>query len=293
MLARDGDNSTDLLAAGELAIYAGQSEKALSFCRRAVAIEPSAATYGGLGEIHFALGQHDSSLIYLRRAVEADPQQARFRFNLANNLEVLGMFEEADIHFQAYIKMEPEDAIGHFNYGVHLDNLDRIEAALNEISAAVNLDPRMVRGHVVQAQLLERLGQFADAANVLERLLASEDQELESRDQVILWIEQLRQSQQKINAAFLAGKIHLLHLVTEDTAIVDIIQQELAQGVDFATLAIRCSSGTTAATGGDIGWVSPKDMVEPLRSAIESLAPNETSPPIETSGLFHFFRRVN
>jgi parvulin-like peptidyl-prolyl isomerase len=83
-----------------------------------------------------------------------------------------------------------------------------------------------------------------------------------------------------------------LHIITPDTLAVRLIQQELALGTDFASLATRFSSGPTAAAGGDIGWVAPSEMVEPLRSAIEALAPNEISPLVVQRGQYHFFKRV-
>ncbi len=61
---------------------------------------------------------------------------------------------------------------------------------------------------------------------------------------------------------------------------------------DFASLVVQYSTGPAAARGGDIGWVRAEDMVEPLRTAIVRLQPGETSPPIESKGLIHLFKRL-
>ena len=57
----------------------------------------------------------------------------------------------------------------------------------------------------------------------------------------------------------------------EDAEALRLVQEGLAAGEDFATLATRFSTGATAVRGGDIGWVDPKEMVGPLRGAIEPL----------------------
>jgi len=67
---------------------------------------------------------------------------------------------------------------------------------------------------------------------------------------------------------------------------------EIEAGEDFGNLAVRFSVGPTAARGGDIGWVAPQDMAGALREAIEVLGVNEISPPVESGGLTHLFKRI-
>jgi len=293
LMIREGETGADLLIAGELSVLAGRQLEAIDYCRRAVALEPGAATYGGLGEIHFALGRHDSALTYLRQAVELDPDESRHRFNLANNLELLGLSDEAATHFQTYVAMEPLDPLGHLNYGVHLEKLLRPYDALDQVQEAVRLDADLLEARVVLAQLHEKLGQYGEAAAAVAFLLDQQTMELENRASVLDWHERLLARQREIEVAGERGQKRLLHIVTDDARAAQQIEQELAEGVDFALLATRFSTGSTAAQGGDIGWIAPSDMVEPLRSAIERLAVNENSPPIEAGGLYHFFRRIN
>ncbi|MBU4568645.1 MAG: peptidyl-prolyl cis-trans isomerase, partial [Alphaproteobacteria bacterium] len=65
------------------------------------------------------------------------------------------------------------------------------------------------------------------------------------------------------------------------------IVQQLQQGADFRVAAQRISSAPTAATGGDMGWVTAEDLPPALSSAVaESTAP-ALLPPIETeSGIY-------
>jgi len=88
------------------------------------------------------------------------------------------------------------------------------------------------------------------------------------------------------------GKVHILHMVLGQKEILDKVLESLELGANFAELTVRYSGGPAAARGGDIGWIKPADMVEPLRSAIEALAENEISPPVESRGLYHLFKRI-
>ncbi len=88
------------------------------------------------------------------------------------------------------------------------------------------------------------------------------------------------------------GKVHILHMVISQQEILDKVLESLEMGADFTELTVRYSGGPAAAKGGDIGWIKPQDMVEPLRSAIEALAENKISPPVESRGLFHLFKRI-
>ena len=74
--------------------------------------------------------------------------------------------------------------------------------------------------------------------------------------------------------------------------VLEMVTTELAAGTPFTTVAVRFSSGQAAAKGGDIGWINPADMVESMKAVIQELAVNETSPPVETGGLYHIFKRI-
>jgi tetratricopeptide (TPR) repeat protein len=279
----------DLRGASELSILAGQKDRAVDYCRRAVAIEPGAASYGSLGEAFFATDEIDSALVYLRRAVEMGGASSRFVFNLANALEVSGLFEEAEVQFQTYLQVEPQDPVGHFNYGIHLDKMGRTDKALEHVARAVELDPYMLSARVVQVQMLEQQGAWDEALAALGELRRrdrSNDAEL------AYWEERLIAARDEVHGADREGKVHLLHMVVGNADVLARVTAALADGEDFAAVTVRFSGGPAAAKGGDIGWIDPQEMVEPLRGAILKLGVNETSPPIESKGLFHLFRRV-
>lgn len=68
------------------------------------------------------------------------------------------------------------------------------------------------------------------------------------------------------------------------------LREELAGGADFAALAKAYSEGPEAASGGLVGWTAHGDLVEPLETAVFSLAPGEVSDALETEFGFQLLK---
>lgn len=65
------------------------------------------------------------------------------------------------------------------------------------------------------------------------------------------------------------------------------ILEQLREGADFNLAAQQISSAPTAATGGDIGWVSTEDVSPEIAAAISSLpGPGLTEPVITDTGIY-------
>ncbi len=64
----------------------------------------------------------------------------------------------------------------------------------------------------------------------------------------------------------------------------DRIIQQLRQGASFVGYARQFSEASTAAVGGDLGWVRPEQLPEPLAVAMRSLQPGQVSLPIRVPG---------
>jgi peptidyl-prolyl cis-trans isomerase C len=67
--------------------------------------------------------------------------------------------------------------------------------------------------------------------------------------------------------------------------------RRVAAGEDFAALARELSEDPSAARGGDVGFVRPADLAEPLRSAAAALAPGAVSPPLATPSGYVLLKR--
>jgi peptidyl-prolyl cis-trans isomerase SurA len=104
-----------------------------------------------------------------------------------------------------------------------------------------------------------------------------------SDNQVEDHLERLRTASKKTQ--FRVGEIFLYAPDDETRAdamrAAESIVQQLQQGADFRTAAQRISSAPTAATGGDMGWVTADDLAPALAEAVSTATVPSLLPPIE------------
>ena len=62
------------------------------------------------------------------------------------------------------------------------------------------------------------------------------------------------------------------------------ILAQLRNGASFAGYARQYSEASTAAVGGDLGWVRPAQLPEPLAAAVRQMQPGQVSNPIPVQG---------
>jgi len=62
------------------------------------------------------------------------------------------------------------------------------------------------------------------------------------------------------------------------------ILEQLKNGASFAAYARQYSEASTAAVGGDLGWVRPEQLPGPLSAAIRTMGPGTISNPIAVQG---------
>lgn len=69
----------------------------------------------------------------------------------------------------------------------------------------------------------------------------------------------------------------------------DRIVDQLRQGVPFAVMARQFSEASTAAVGGDLGWVPEGQLPEDVAKMLGSMRVNQVSDPIRTAGGFSIY----
>lgn len=62
------------------------------------------------------------------------------------------------------------------------------------------------------------------------------------------------------------------------------ITTALQQGASFSAYARQYSEASTAAVGGDLGWVHPEQLPDPIAAVVRTMNANTLSAPIETPG---------
>lgn len=75
----------------------------------------------------------------------------------------------------------------------------------------------------------------------------------------------------------------------EVKALADKLITQIRSGASFSAVAQQFSQSPSAATGGDIGWVTPSQFGPPLDDAIAKMNPGEISYPIHTTAGYYIF----
>jgi len=83
--------------------------------------------------------------------------------------------------------------------------------------------------------------------------------------------------------------IRLNEVVSEADAVNRLadLKDRIEHGADFTELARLHSDDTSAARGGDLGWISPGDTVPEFEQAMRRLEPGEVSAPFKTAFGWH------
>jgi peptidyl-prolyl cis-trans isomerase SurA len=68
------------------------------------------------------------------------------------------------------------------------------------------------------------------------------------------------------------------------------LRERITNGADFAELAKASSADLSAVRGGDLGWLNPGDTVPEFEKAMNSLAINEVSQPIQSPFGWHLIQ---
>lgn len=89
------------------------------------------------------------------------------------------------------------------------------------------------------------------------------------------------------HARHILVRVNELTSEAEAKAKIERLKDRLDGGTPFADLAKLNSEDTTAAKGGDLGWLSPGDTVPEFEDAMKKLAPNQVSPPVRTTFGWH------
>jgi peptidyl-prolyl cis-trans isomerase SurA len=101
--------------------------------------------------------------------------------------------------------------------------------------------------------------------------------------------DQIKATQQRLMAAAAKPQFQISEVFLDATRIggMDAAQKgaaqlvaQLQQGAPFSSVARQFSSSSTAAAGGDAGWISPGEMPAEVQAVIEQLRPGQLSQPI-------------
>lgn len=119
-------------------------------------------------------------------------------------------------------------------------------------------------------------------------------QQAKIEDSVSVGDDEVKAILDKLNASkgteeYRVGEIYLSATPATQSQTLDNankILAQLRQGASFAGYAREYSQSSSAAVGGDLGWVRPEQLPGPLASALQQMQPGMISAPIPVAGGF-------
>jgi peptidyl-prolyl cis-trans isomerase SurA len=218
----------------------------------------------------------DQRLALILAANENKPteeEMQRLRLQVLRNLidETLQIQEAkaADIEISDQEVEESYARVASQNFN---QNIQAMDAYLKRIGSSPSSLKRQIRGELAWQRLLRR--NVAPFVNVAE-------------DEVQELLERLKAA--KGTDEYRIGEIYLAATPAAKAAVYENakkIVEQLKQGGSFVAYARQYSQASTAAVGGDLGWIRLAQLPPELAEAAAQMQPNQLVGPIEVNGGF-------
>jgi peptidyl-prolyl cis-trans isomerase SurA len=163
-----------------------------------------------------------------------------------------------------------------------------IDRAVQKIAAGANQTPQ---------QFAAMLDSHGSSINSIRRQIEGELawnklQQKEIEDSVTVGEDEVNSVIAKLNAQkgaqeYRVGEIYIAAPGgNEDQAAstANQILEQLKKGASFQAAAHEFSEASTAAVGGDLGWVRPDQLPQPIATVLQTMQPGEVSNPIPVAG---------
>jgi peptidyl-prolyl cis-trans isomerase SurA len=211
------------------------------------------------------------ALLVLANGVQVSPDEVdRLRQQVLRNL----IDETLEIQAAKQDKIEVKKSdIDHTLQRVATDakqTPDQLTAMLESHGSSIDSMRRQIQGEIAW-QRLQR-----------DKI---EDSDSVGDDEVKAVLDKMKAS--KGTEEYRVGEIFLSSTPSTESQTLDNankILEQLKNGASFATYARQYSEASTAAVGGDLGWVRPEQLPQPLAAAIREMAPGTVSNPIPVPG---------
>jgi len=145
-----------------------------------------------------------------------------------------------------------------------------------------DLEEQLKLSGVIKPSLIAQINGTLSWQRVVQGLL--EPQVNITDDEVFNSIETLEKN--KGNDEYRVSEIFMLTTDSESRAetltTANAIHEQLTKGVQFSAMAQQFSQSSTAAVGGDMGWVFESDLPSEVKDKILTMQRNEVSEPVQT-----------
>jgi parvulin-like peptidyl-prolyl isomerase len=268
---------------------AGRIEEAFDAVESGLKVSPRSAD---LIRLKVALltrvGRAAEAAAFLEASVKANPKDGVLLAELANQRRNAGDLASAEALTARAVQLSPTASDAWVSRGLVLGALERIPDGASAFARARELDAGNVDAWFYGAVLEIRRGNGAAAIPLLSKTEALDPQRGGLREAKLAAVQA---QSARIEPTPPPGALRLrLIRVSTRTAAEDALRR-LTAGQDIAAVARAVSIDPTGPSGGDLGWVVPSELGEPLRSAVAPLRAGQVSPIVETSRGFVIVRR--
>ena len=133
----------------------GKLDEAVACYRRALELKPDfAEAHNNLGNALKDQGKLDEAVACYRRALELKPDYAEAHNNLGNALKDQGKLDEAVACYRRALELKPDYAEAHGNLGSVLEEIGDLQGAEDSFRAALRHNSRFAFAHYKLAELL-------------------------------------------------------------------------------------------------------------------------------------------
>jgi peptidyl-prolyl cis-trans isomerase SurA len=163
-----------------------------------------------------------------------------------------------------------------------------IDRTVERVASGLKMTPQQATGYLqARGSSIRALRRQIEGEIAWQRL-----QRAKIESGVVIGDEEVKAVLDKLNASkgteeYRVGEIFLsANPATESQAVANAnkILEQLRGGASFAGYARQYSEASTAAVGGDLGWVRPEQLPAPLAAVVRQMGPGTLSAPIPVPG---------
>lgn len=271
---------------------AGKLEEALAAVDQGLGVSPRHAS---LIRLRTALltraGRADEAAAFLEEASRDNPDDGVIAAELSGLRRNKGDLRAADALSARAIRLAPGNADVWVSRGLALGALARPVEAATAFAKARDLAPRLADGWFYGAAIEVQRGDGEAALRMLARVEDLEPGRPGLREARIAAQTASNALPPRTSASPAKGSIHLRIIRCPTRAAAAQALRRVSSGEDFEAVAREVSTDANRLQGGDLGWVSPADLSEPLRTAVSGLGPGAHSEIVPVGRGFVIVKR--
>jgi tetratricopeptide (TPR) repeat protein len=140
-----------------------ESDRAVKYIKKAIAIKPHTLYFRNLGAIFGKQGKHDEAIEMYKKAITLNPNYADAYYNLGVTLQEIGKRDDAIRMFEKAIVLNPNYADSYNNLGVIFQEVGKMDEAIAMFTKVIALNPSYADAYNNLGVALKEAGNISEA----------------------------------------------------------------------------------------------------------------------------------